>query len=58
MPEKFLWVLWWKKWYWGTFISEYIRNPLFRNNLESKPSEYARNPDNWIFLGKYAKLKV
>jgi hypothetical protein len=26
------------------------RTPLIRINLDGEPSEYAENPDNWIFL--------
>ena len=26
------------------------KTPLIRINSEGEPSEYAENPDNWIFL--------
>jgi len=29
---------------------KYRRTPLIRINLDSKPSGYAENPDNWIFI--------
>jgi hypothetical protein len=34
----------------GTF--EYGRTPLIRINWDGKPSEYAENPENWLFLLK------
>jgi len=52
MPVQFLWVLWWKKWHWDRFLSEYSRTPLIRINWDGEASEYAGNPDNWTFLGK------
>jgi hypothetical protein len=52
MPGQFLCVLWWKNWLLDRFLAEYIRTPLIRINCDGKASEYAGNPDNWIFLGK------
>jgi hypothetical protein len=33
----------------SVFVS-YSRTPFIRINWDDKPSEYAENPDNWIFL--------
>ena len=38
--------------------TEYSRTTLNRINPEGEPSGYAKNPDNWIFLWKYATLSV
>jgi len=35
---------------------EYGRTPIVRINWDVKPSGYAENPDNWIFLKKWATL--
>jgi len=32
----------------------YSRTPLISNNWDDETSRYAENPDNWIFLWKYA----
>ena len=40
----------------GTF--EYSRTPLIQINWDGKPSGYAGNPVNWIFLLKWATLTV
>jgi hypothetical protein len=52
MPREILWVLWWKMWYWGRVLYEYSRTPLIRINWEGELSEYAGNPDIWIFLSE------
>ena len=36
----------------------YSGTPLIRNNRDGEPSGYAENPDNWMFLCKYATLAV
>jgi hypothetical protein len=36
----------------------YSRTPPIRINWDGEPSEYPENPDNWIFLWKYATLEV
>jgi hypothetical protein len=40
------------------FKKKYSRIPLIRINWDGEPSVYAENPDNLIFLLKYAKLAV
>jgi len=32
---------------------KYSRTPLFRTNWNTEPSDYAENPDDWIFLIGY-----
>ena len=39
-------------------IWNYSRTPIIRINWDAQPSGYAENPDNWIFLSKYATLAV
>ena len=39
-------------------ILTWSRTPLIRINWDCEPSGYAENPDNWIFLWKYATLAV
>jgi len=34
----------------GIFRVRKSRIPLIRFNWDSEPSEYAENPDNWIFI--------
>jgi hypothetical protein len=33
-----------------SFTNIYSRTPLIRIDWDRKPSGYAENPDNWIFL--------
>jgi hypothetical protein len=35
-------------------INKYNRTPFIRINWDDKPTGYAENQDNWIFLGKEA----
>ena len=37
---------------------KYSRTELIRINWDGKPSGYAENTDNWIFLWKYSKFAV
>jgi len=37
-------------WYNTLIISLYSRTPLIRINWDGKPSGYAENTDNWIYL--------
>jgi len=37
---------------------KYSRTPLLRKYWDGEPSGHAKNPDNWIFLWKWATLAV